>query len=291
MAQKKKPGNENQFLPHLLETREDAKQKIASRIEKGIELYNQIIHNQSMLTNARHLRDKWSEYNSELLSRLFDNESIANEYDSAGRGLGIVYFAEKSFADTVETFKDGLTDKINKLESIHERLDLIPENFPSKSISSSPLPLLNTSDVFIVHGQDDGAKETLARLLSKMDLNPVILHEQANEGKTIIEKFESHASAVNFAVVLLTPDDVGHIKDKPELAKPRARQNVIFELGYFIGKLSRKHVCALYKEGVELPSDYQGVLFIPMDSGGAWKFMLAKELRTAGYDVDMNKLS
>jgi predicted nucleotide-binding protein len=100
--------------------------------------------------------------------------------------------------------------------------------------------------VFIVHGHASEAKESLARFLERVGLEPIILHEQPNSGRTIIEKFEVYAD-VGFAVVLLTPDDVGAPKDAPTELKPRARQNVIAELGYFYGKLSRHRVCALYK--------------------------------------------
>lgn len=147
----------------------------------------------------------------------------------------------------------------------------------------------NGSDIFIVHGHDEAAKESVARFVEKLGIEAIILHEQPNAGRTIIEKFEDHSN-VGFAIVLLTPDDIGAPKDRTNETKPRARQNVILELGYFMGKLGRGRVCALYKEGVEIPSDYQGVLYIPMDSAGAWRMALAKEIKNAGIDVDLNKL-
>ncbi len=141
----------------------------------------------------------------------------------------------------------------------------------------------------MVHGHDDGAKETVARLLGQLGLNPIILHEQHDGGRTIIEKFEDH-SHVGFAIVLLTPDDVGAAKGQEGSLQPRARQNVIFELGFFYAQLTRKRVCALYK-GVEPPSDISGVLYKPMDAGGSWRLELAKELKAAGIEVDLNKLA
>lgn len=127
----------------------------------------------------------------------------------------------------------------------------------------------------------------MARFIEKLNLKVVILHEQPSLGRTIIEKFEGHAD-VAFAVVLLTPDDTGASKTQPNDQQPRARQNVVFELGYFIGKLGRSRVCALYKEGLELPSDYQGVLYVQMTADGGWRLHLAKELKAAGLDVDLN---
>jgi predicted nucleotide-binding protein len=139
--------------------------------------------------------------------------------------------------------------------------------------------------VFIVHGHADGPREAVARFLEQLGLEPVILHEHANQGRTIIEKFEAHAD-VGFAVVLLTPDDVGGSSRYEQ--RPRARQNVILELGYFIGRLGRGKVCALKADGVELPSDILGVAWTPLDPGGAWKRGLAKELEAAGYRFDWN---
>lgn len=142
--------------------------------------------------------------------------------------------------------------------------------------------------VFVVHGHDDGVKQSVARLLERLDLEPVILHERPNKGRTVIEKFEAHAD-VSFAVVLLTPDDVGGLSATGEL-RPRARQNVILELGYFIGKLGRARVCAIYAEGVEIPSDIHGVLYIPLDASDGWRLKLASEIRAAGITVDLNRV-
>lgn len=141
--------------------------------------------------------------------------------------------------------------------------------------------------VFIVHGHDDGARETVARFLERIGLEAVILHEQANQGRTIIEKVVAH-SDVGFAVVLLTPDDEGCVKGgTPE---PRARQNVLLELGYFIGRLGRDKVCSLKRGAVEIPSDFAGVVWETMDSGGGWKQALARELEAAGHSIDWNKV-
>jgi len=145
--------------------------------------------------------------------------------------------------------------------------------------------------VFIVHGHDDAIKVDVARTLEKLGLEPVILHEQPSKGKTIIEKFEEHASLAQYAVVLLTPDDIGYPKNKESEKRPRARQNVILELGYFAGRLGREHICVLYKGDVEVPSDYIGVVYIPLDDSGAWRFKIGKELKIAGIPVDLNKLS
>lgn len=142
--------------------------------------------------------------------------------------------------------------------------------------------------VFIVHGRNDEAKETVARFLQQIGLLPVILHEQPSLGRTIIEKFERY-SRVGFAVVLLTRDDVGGQAGSPEQSY-RARQNVVFEMGYCIGKLGRRRVCALRERGVELPSDVSGIIYVDYDNLGAWKLELAREIKAAGMPIDLNKV-
>jgi predicted nucleotide-binding protein len=148
-----------------------------------------------------------------------------------------------------------------------------------------------TSGVFIVHGHDEEMKQHVARVINMLGLSPIILHEQPNSGKTIIEKFEKNADVL-FAVVLLSPDDMGFAASgNPEMAKPRARQNVVLELGYFVGKLGRSRVIALKRgDGMELPSDISGVAYTCYDPAGHWKFELVRELKTAGYTVDANKI-
>jgi len=138
--------------------------------------------------------------------------------------------------------------------------------------------------VFIVHGHDHGRLQTVARFLERLKLTVIILHERPNEGATIIEKLEAHGNT-SFAVILLTPDDIGSVATQPDNLKPRARQNVVLELGYFLGRLGRRRVAALVSEGVELPSDYSGVVYINLDAQGAWQFHLAKELRAAGLPI------
>tara|TARA_R110000737_G_scaffold333449_1_gene351132 strand:+ start:9738 stop:10931 length:1194 start_codon:yes stop_codon:yes gene_type:complete len=148
-----------------------------------------------------------------------------------------------------------------------------------------PREVSTARKVFVVHGHDEAAKEKMARFLSSLDFEPIILHEQASGNRTVIEKIEAH-SDVGFAVVLLTPDDEGNAVG--EGIKPRARQNVILELGYFVGKLGRSRV-AVFKQGdVDVPSDFGGVVYIQLDGAGAWRQSLGKELKEAGFEVNWN---
>lgn len=148
-----------------------------------------------------------------------------------------------------------------------------------------------TNEVFVVHGHDDATLHSVCRLITSLGLIPVVLREKPNRGATVIEKFEINAN-VGFAVVLMTADDVGgsNAEAKERSLNPRARQNVVMELGYFIGKLGRPRVAVLKTEAVEKPSDILGVVYTPIDKYGAWRTELAKELKSAGYEVDLNQL-
>lgn len=189
-----------------------------------------------------------------------------------------------------ETYVHSLESAAAVLQSMIDEINEYweDESGTSRSSDSHNNGQINTKEVFIVHGRDEGAREKVARFLERLDLKPVVLHEQPNKGRTIIEKFEDYAR-VGFAVVLLTPDDIGKLKGDEGDFEPRARQNVILELGYFIGQLGRERVCALVKKGVEWPSDYDGVLYIPLDDSGGWEMRLIQELKSAGYDIDANR--
>lgn len=141
------------------------------------------------------------------------------------------------------------------------------------------------SKVFIVHGHNGEIKEAVARLIERQGIQAIILHEQANQGATIIEKFEKNSN-VGGAVCLFTADDLGHAKSNPK-EMYRARQNVVFETGYFIGKLGRDKVVLVADKGVEIPSDLQGVVYT---EAANWQFSILRELKTIGYNIDYNKL-
>ena len=144
--------------------------------------------------------------------------------------------------------------------------------------------------VFTVHGHDEAAKYAVARFIERLGLEAIILDEQSGGLQAIIDKFEEQAEDIVFAIILLTPDDVGAAKAEKSKLQPRARQNVILELGYFIGKLDRNQICLLYKGGVELPSDIRGQSYIFMDDYDGWQLKLAREMKRAKLPIDANKL-
>lgn len=193
--------------------------------------------------------------------------------------------------------------ELNKLQfepiSIANTKAEIDEIFKAKNVEkqvSQPLhviskPPVSKSKIFIVHGHDSELKRDVELFLLKLKLDPIILSDQDDEGQTIIEKFERHAD-VGYAVILLTPDDIAYSisdqykDDKNRKKENRARQNVIFEFGYFVGKLGRKNVCCIYKKGVNLPSDVNGLIYKEVVKNiSEISEKLKSEFKTAGLEI------
>lgn len=275
----------------LLIPLEKAREKLGKRLQDGKHIKDTNIHSEDDFKNLKSNYKKWSDYNLELLKRIFANVIISKEYEYASGPLNVV--PDPVFGNPLpilyDNFINTISVKLDKLESIIERLELFPYDDITKDTVLPISSQFNNTDIFIVHGHDEESKQFVARVIEKLGLNAIILHEQVNKGRTIIKKFEDYSN-VGFAVVILTPDDLCSSKKEKDNLLPRPRQNVIFELGFFLGKLGTERVCALKKGELELPSDYQGVLWIDMDLSGVWTFKLAKELKAVGYTVDLTKL-
>ncbi|WP_245422687.1 nucleotide-binding protein [Rhizobium sp. AG855] len=190
-------------------------------------------------------------------------------------GYQIVEALSKERLKSIQLLDSAVTYLREKLEEIGETPALIADDDDDQS-------RLSSRKVFIVHGHDEGMKEGVARFLSAIGFDPIILHEQPNKGRTIIHKFREVAQTAGFAVVLLSPDD------ETTASQRRARQNVILELGFFLGALGPERVAALKKGDVETPSDFDGVIYTAYE--GNWKSALATELQAVGYEIDWNKV-
>lgn len=200
-----------------------------------------------------------------------------SKHENDSMPAGVFFFVSPSRAISSEQHAKDITVQV---------FDKAKKTMPLKEASKPPAHR-DLSKVFIVHGRDDSAKVDAARFIERLGFEAIILHEQASSGQTIIEKIETHTN-VGFAIILYTPCDIGGLTS--EAQRPRARQNVVFEHGYLIGKLGRHSVSALVKGDVEIPNDISGIVYVPLDQHGAWRVALAKELRTAGYPVDMNRV-
>jgi predicted nucleotide-binding protein len=250
--------------------------------------------------------DTWcNQCNEELANAFGANSAYRQQFRRAGReGLAITesrsedWYTRRRYSELIEKIKtlDSLIAEVLEFKILTSPAEVVP------TASTMPDPVtvvtktgrrgpLKNADVFIVHGHDETAKAKVAQVIHKLGHNPVILHEQPDMGQAIIDKLIKHATGAAFAVVLLTPDDIGASKKEPDKLRPRARQNVIFELGLFVGVIGKEKVCPLYVKGVEMLTDFSGVGYTLMeDSNEAWSHKLAKEMRAAGLDADSNKL-
>lgn len=216
-------------------------------------------------------------------------QSFVSILNSCSRRLNLpeFHFEDYHYSNSRKTINptgfESLTSHITILEdmlpSLFEKKVAVPKSVVVEEVKE------NKKKVFIVHGRDNTALLETEVLLRKVGLDPIVLSRMANGGLTLIEKFEKYAD-VKYAVVLLTPDDIGALSENVPLESLnyqfRARQNVIFELGFFYGKLGRSNVCCLHKSGMELPTDISGIAYIPFNkSVEEAELALFKELKEA----------
>src|SRR5215470_11991075 len=247
--------------------------------QQGIDLIQrQIVKGDQMLGRRPIVKDEYSSWElvtRNILEKAFGKSSPnVTSITSVGKYGGFPGNAGEAWWENHRA--ESLQTQVTKLRGLVQLLETELELRDAGTVK--PVQVRSGHRIFLVHGHDELALQETARFLEKLEQDVIILREQPNRGRTLIEKFEDYAG-VGFAVVLLTPDDRGG----PTAAahddqKLRARQNVIFELGYFIGRLGRNRVCALYRPGVEIPSDYSGVLYQEFDEKGAWRLELAREL-------------
>lgn len=251
-------------------------------VNKGQRLLNS--SGNPVRTNSEY--SHWTKDVSRWLEDKYPDIGVSAEWSGLGSPTLVIGNAYYDSPENWIDFKRLISARLTWLGKTVRDLAL-HQSSPEEDVSNDTAEYSNK--VFIVHGHEEALREATARFVERLGLEAVILHEQANKGQTIIEKFESNSS-VAFAIVLLSGDDAGALKsDIPNNLNLRARQNVIFELGYFFGKLGRHKVCAVHQQGVELPSDYSGIVYIPFDESGAWKYQVAKEIKKAGIAIDLNK--
>lgn len=285
MANKRNPTQIQSIIAPSLPPEQAVKLLIKQR-DKG----KHLLENRPIASVAE---QTWETVTREVLTEAFGSDS-----PNVGSVMDVGKYTFM-FADNVteaQWAQHRIENMTTRLEIIDGLIELLSDHANLTEIGASAMPPDNSINqhnisnrVFLVHGHNELALQETARFLEKFDLDVIVLREQPNSGRTIIEKFIDF-SDVGFSVVILTGDDRGGTQETPyDKQKTRARQNVILELGFFLGKLGRKRVCALYQEGVEIPSDYGGVIFVPLDKNGAWHLPLARELKAAGLSIDLNK--
>ena len=274
----------------------------SEQMRKGIARLERVIGEIEAFDSAN-LTKRWGSEQNALeatidgaLTSVFGHETVEyRRYAGATRldnGPIIMGFGEGGHENSREAQQyvaEGKVEAVQILRSaikwLREEIgDSVESVIPAKPARAAAAP---STKIFIVHGHDEAARQTVARFIERIGFEALILSEQANQGRTIIEKIEAHGD-VGFAVVLLTPDDLGG--KTADSLQPRARQNVLLELGYFMAKLGRNRVCTLAKGHLEMPTDFAGVVWEPLDDAGAWKTALARELKAAAYAIDWNKV-
>lgn len=261
---------------------------------KAIEILNNLIPEIGELERNSSEHARWLSNVLRVLDEKFGSDSQYSTtmrsfpWQETGAGIYSAFdYQQERERDHQNAFRRQMDQSKGIIQSavdaLTERISEVNEDESSMSGSFDP------KKVFIVHGHNDSVKQTVARTLENIGLTPVILAEQPDKGRTVIEKFENEGNDVGFAVVLLTADDKGR-KNKARSLQSRARQNVVFEMGYFMALLGRERVMLLLQDGVEEPSDLKGVVYTKLDKDGAWKYKLVKELREQRYNVSTDSI-
>lgn len=284
MARERSSNSQQPGEPELAVSREQLEGQLDERVDRGQDIERRAIQSDDELRIARAEYYSWDEFNKTLLRRSFSTPKVAEQdYNPPSPSIG---FGDLPLSKEVEFFRDDVRRRVRELMSIQQQLVLYERQDRGKVKRDQQ----GGNTVFIVHGRDDAARQATERfLLDVTGVRPVVLRDQPNSGRTIIEKFEDETEAIGFAVVLLTGDDEGGVRGESARQR-RARQNVVLELGFFLGALTRRRVAVLYEPGVELPSDMSGILYTEFDAKGAWRIGLGKELMAAGYKIDLNEL-
>lgn len=253
------------------------------KLKKLIEETDELI--KKGITNDDPEFDAWEMRVKRFLVKMFGSQSMETQkFESTPFWIGDYTFdtpAAEIHKKNINACRRGLETTKLILETYLD--DLVNEKETAPHTEHQPPK--DMSKVFIVHGHDGELKEAVARAIEKQNIEAIILSEHANTGRTIIEKFEQN-SDVGCAIFLFTADDIGKAKDEKE-EKARARQNVVFEAGYFMGKLGREHTVLIAESEIEMPSDLKGVVYTNKSN---WLLELHQELNAMGYIIDLNKL-
>lgn len=259
---------------------EEAEELLNKKITEGSQILEGPISNINQWKSAEKRYNSWNSENFELLKKIFKKNTIAKDYSSSEWTIGRILISDLKLDEkTAKLYKD-IEEKLNKLNSIKISLGVLESKTEETTESAK-------NKVFYVHGTDCEITMKVLAFLKDIGLEPIILKELAAAGKTLIDEVKNQ-SDVKYAIALLTPDNVGGVYS--EELQFRATQNVILEVGFFVGKYGRKNVSTLHHEDIELPADYHGYEYIKIDETDDWKSTLTKELKNAGFNVDLNKI-
>ena len=277
MAKKNKKIDKSLILKIPLEETEKLLNK---KITEGNQILEGPISNINQWKSAEKRYNSWNSENFELLKKIFKKNTIAKDYSSSEWTIGRILISDLKLDEKIAKLYKDIEEKLNKLNSIKMSLGVLESKIEETTESAK-------NKVFYVHGTDCEITMNVLAFLKDIGLEPIILKELAAAGKTLIDEVKNQ-SDVKYAIALLTPDNVGGVYS--EELQFRATQNVILEVGFFVGKYGRKNVSTLHHEDIELPADYHGYEYIKIDETDDWKSTLTKELKNAGFNVDLNKI-
>ncbi|MDO9577676.1 MAG: nucleotide-binding protein [Candidatus Cloacimonadales bacterium] len=254
----------------------EAEKILEKQIKKGNGLLKDPVKTSVSLKIAEKLYNHWNGENYDILKKIFQYTNIAQDYSISTWSIGGILISDLKLTEKIEKLHSNIHDKIAKLESITAGLLLLDDEAKVKAESQK---------VFFVHGTDCDTSAGVLDFLNELGLEPIIIKDLALAGKTIIDEIQKR-SEVKYAIGLLTPDNLGgtHANE----LNFRADQNVLLELGIFIGKLGRENVSTLFVEGVELPEDFHGYEYIEIDRSDEWKTSLIEELQAAGFELGIS---
>lgn len=264
--------------------------ELQERIDLGADLLRETTKSVSDYEKIKIAYNSWHDYNLELLKQSFNlpyNE-YRDDYEKVGSYIGMFLGGNYDLANEIKDFTEKFNTKVEFLKSLHKKNQLLKSSALDQNHTEEVESKIGKTHVFIVHGHDELVRQETARFIEHLELNPIVLHEQASSGMTVIEKIEKYSNLVAFGIILYTPCDIGSKSGHENESKFRARQNVVFEHGFLIGKIGRENVAAMVKGDIELPNDISGVVYISMEND--WKLAIAKELRKSGYQIDMSKV-
>lgn len=244
-----------------------------------VESYMEYIEGQPQSNNTIFGTKKTQDHKKELKDKLnYVFKRCDLEYMSEGRVYDLK--SESAPAPHQSTSFESIKKTTQTATQLHT------DNWVTPTAWTPPTKELKKNKVFIAHGQDNEAKQEVARFIQSVGLEAIILHEKANGGLSIMKKIERYSKDAGYAVILYTPCDLGKNAQDPNRAKSRARQNVVFEHGYLMAKLNPENIFTLVKgEHIEKPNDLSGLVYENMDSAGAWKMKLREEFEEAGYTL------
>ena len=217
----------------------------------------------------------WNSENFELLKSIFKNNRVAKDYSSSGWSIERILISDLKLSEKTAKLNLDIQNKLDKLYSIKLSLGIF-------KIHDDTGRRDNSKKLFFIHGTNSSTKTMIIEFIEELGLEPIILQEFIAGGNTLIDEILTR-SEVKFAIGLLTPDNIGGTQ--PDKLSFRADQNVILELGIFVGLLGRNNVCGLYSGNLQLPEDYHGFEYVKIDRSGNWRNQTIKELKNAGFDI------